>query len=126
MTSEELWQAVLAQIQLTISPANFATWFKNTEIVSHKEGGVLVSVPNSFAKEWLEQKYNKTILKILYNLDEGIKKVSYEVGKSRLKVAERMPVFSIDKDQLEFQEFNVDKGTNLNPRYLLLSVPLMN
>jgi len=27
MTNEELWQAVLAQVQLTTSPANFTTWF---------------------------------------------------------------------------------------------------
>ena len=118
MTSEELWQAVLAQIQLNISPANFATWFKNTEIVSHKDGAVLVSVPNSFAKEWLEQKYNKTILKTLHSLDERIKHVKYEIGKSRLKVLEKTPVFSIDNEQLEFQEFKVDKDTSLNPRYL--------
>lgn len=37
MLNEELWQAVLAQIQLNTSPANFATWFKNTEIVSQKK-----------------------------------------------------------------------------------------
>ena len=61
MTKEELWQAVLAQIQLNISPANFATWFKNTEIATQKDGQSLVSVPNSFVKEWLEQKYNKII-----------------------------------------------------------------
>ena len=34
MNSEELWQAVLAQIQLNISQANFATWFKDTRIVN--------------------------------------------------------------------------------------------
>ena len=80
MTQEELWQAVLAQIQLSISQANFATWFKDTKIISKKEGKVLVSVPNSFAKEWLEQKYNRTIFKILHSLDEGMKEVKYEVG----------------------------------------------
>ena len=31
MSNEELWQATLAQIQLSISQANFATWFKNTK-----------------------------------------------------------------------------------------------
>ncbi|MCP6719291.1 MAG: chromosomal replication initiator protein DnaA [Patescibacteria group bacterium] len=117
MTSEELWQAVLAQIQLNISPANFATWFKNTQILTHKDGGVLVSVPNSFAKEWLEQKYNRDVLKILHSLDERIKSVKYEVGKSNLKVVERVPIFSVENDQLEFQQFKVNKNTNLNPRY---------
>ena len=117
MTREELWQAVLAQIQLNISQANFATWFKNTEIISQKDGKALVLVPNSFAKEWLEQKYGRTILKILHSLDEGIKEVKYEVGKSGLKVFKRTLLAVPESGQLEFQEFEIDRETNLNPKY---------
>ena len=116
MKLEELWQAVLAQIQLQISSANFATWFKNTHIVAQKDGIVFVSVPNSFAKEWLEQKYNRTIFKILYSLDKKIKGVKYETGKIALKTFKK-PAFSPETEQLEFQEFTVEKETNLNPRY---------
>jgi len=32
MTNEEIWQAILAQIQLNVSPAAFITWFKSTRI----------------------------------------------------------------------------------------------
>ena len=117
MTKEELWQAVLAQIQLNISQANFATWFKSTEIVSFKEGGVIIAVPNSFAKEWLENKYGKTIFKILYNLDKEIKEVNYSVGRSELKVIRRPQVSFPSAGQLEFEEFKINKETNLNPRY---------
>lgn len=117
MNKEEIWQAVLAQIQLNISPANFATWFKNTRIISQKDGKILVSVPNSFAKEWFEQKYNKTIYKILHSLDDGVKDIKYEVEKSGLKVLKRaLPSFP-ENGQLEFQEFKIDKETNLNPKY---------
>ncbi|MFH1894862.1 MAG: chromosomal replication initiator protein DnaA [Patescibacteria group bacterium] len=119
MTHEELWQSVLAQIQLNISPANFSTWFKNTGIDSQKENEVVVSVPNSFAKEWLEQKYNKTILKILNGLDENIRQVKYAVNKSELKVFKKNPLSSLppETSQLEFQEFKINQETNLNPRY---------
>jgi len=117
MTDEELWQAVLAQIQLQISKASFKTWFGDTRIVSKKEGSVFVSVPNSFAKEWLEQKYNKTIFKVLRGLDEKIKNVKYEVGKPKTEVIKKTAPFSIETGQLEFQEFKVDRDTNLNPRY---------
>jgi len=117
MTDEELWQAVLAQIQLQISPASFATWFKSKQIVSQEEGRVFVSVPNSFAREWLEQKYNKTIFKVLRGLDNKIKGVKYEVGKLKTDTLKKIVPFSIESGQLEFQEFKVDKNTNLNPRY---------
>jgi len=117
MVNEELWQAVLAQIQLNISSANFATWFKNTQITSQKNGVVFISVPNSFVKEWLEQKYNKIIIKILRNLDKEIKDVRYDIGKSGLKVFKKNPSVIYQEGQLEFQEFKIDSETNLNPRY---------
>ncbi|XOB41244.1 MAG: chromosomal replication initiator protein DnaA [Candidatus Nealsonbacteria bacterium] len=117
MNDEELWQAVLAQIQLQISPASFATWFKSTQITSQKEGCIFVSVPNSFAREWLEQKYNKTIFKVLRELDNKIKDIKYEVGKPKTDILKKTAPFSIETGQLEFQEFKVDKDTNLNPRY---------
>jgi len=79
MNSEELWQAVLAQLQLSLSPASFTTWFKNTKISSLEKNTAIISVPNSFVKEWLEQKYTKTILKILHSLNEDIKEIRYEI-----------------------------------------------
>ncbi len=117
MTKEELWQAVLAQIQLNISQANFATWFKDTNVISYKDGEVLISVPNSFAKEWLENKYGKTIFKIVYTLDKEIKEVKYMLGKSELKTIRRSSAPMPTVGQLEFEEFKINKETNLNPKY---------
>lgn len=117
MTKEELWQAVLAQVQLNISQANFATWFKNTKILSQEDGEIIISVPNSFVKEWLEQKYNKIVFKILHGLDEDIKEVKYIIGKSELKVFKKAPIILPEVGQLEFREFKIDKETNLNQRY---------
>ncbi len=115
MKEKDLWQAVLAQIQLTLSPASFATWFKDTEIVSFENGKVLISVPNSFVKEWLEQKYRKTIYKILQSLNENIKEIEFEIGKPQARPPKE--ILTKIEDQLEFPEFKVDKETNLNPRY---------
>ena len=118
MTNEELWQTVLAQIQLNISQANFATWFKETEIISQKGEKIIVSVPNSFVKEWLENKYNKYIFKTLHNINKQIKEVNYIVNKTSFKSFKKEPVILPEIDQLKFQEFKTDKETNLNPRYL--------
>ena len=119
MQKEELWQALLAQIQFNISKASFATWFKNTGIVEKNGGGVIISVPNNFSKEWLENKYNKVIFKILHNLDEEIREVKYSVSSSDLKPRQAMPILEEIKEtpQLDFQELKINKETNLNPRY---------
>ena len=75
MTNEELWKAVLGQIELSISKANFVTWFKNTTITQNQNGIVTIGVPNGFAKEWLENKYNHYILKALKGFDEHIHEI---------------------------------------------------
>jgi len=75
MTNEELWKAVLGQMELSISRANFITWFKNTKIVSNANGTVTIGVPNGFAKEWLENKYNIFILRALKSLDISVQNI---------------------------------------------------
>jgi chromosomal replication initiator protein len=65
MTNEELWQAALGEIELSISKANFITWFKNTAIISNENGKLVIGVPNGFSKEWLENKYRSYIIKAL-------------------------------------------------------------
>src|SRR3989338_9275920 len=91
MTKEELWQAPLAQLQFKPSPANFATWLKNTYILGQKDGLLSVSVPNNFSKEWLENKYNKTIFHIIKELDAQVKEIKYTVEKTPAKTKEEAP-----------------------------------
>ncbi len=75
MTNEELWKAALGQIELSLSKANFITWFKNTSILSREGNGIVIGVPNGFAKEWLENKYNLYIIKALKALDADIQDI---------------------------------------------------
>ncbi len=119
MTNEELWQATLAQVQFNTSPAIFATWFRNTKILDKKDEKIIVSVPNNFSKEWLENKYNKELLKILRTLNPEIKEVKYDLAKTTTETKKETPIKSaINENQLEFQTFKINKETGLNPRYL--------
>ena len=122
MNLKELWQTVLGEVELTISKANFITWFKSTKIHSKKNGIITVSAPNGFTKEWLENKYNKLIFKILRNNSPDIKEIQFVIGDEKKSVdttnktvPKIMP--SNIGDQLNFQEFNFNKETNLNPKY---------
>lgn len=76
MTNEELWQTAMGEIELSISRANFITWFKNTRILSNESGKIVVGVPNGFAKEWLENKYNAYILKALKAKQEDVHEIT--------------------------------------------------
>jgi len=122
MEEKELWQAVLNEIELQISKANYITWFKNTYIASKNEGVVCVAVPNGFSKEWLENKYNKYILKSLRNNASEVKKVQYiiENKKPQTKVLElekEEATKELQETQLQFEELKINKYTNINPKY---------
>lgn len=80
MNTNELWQAVLGELELSLSRVNFTTWFKNTFIVSIEEGQVSIGVPNMFTKAWLEKKYHKEIYQCLQtHTNNGIKTICYKV-----------------------------------------------
>jgi chromosomal replication initiator protein len=125
MTNEELWQTALGEIELSISKANFITWFKNTAIFSIKDGHVIISVPNGFAKEWLENKYDLYILRALKNIQDDIKSVSCLISTGKPQSfpqitkepsvdaiqAPKKTTFSPEKKPPVSQE------NNLNPKY---------
>ena len=122
MNNNELWQSVLAQMQLSISKANFATWFQNTEISQKENEKVVISVPNAFSKEWLSNKYYKIMLKTMRDIDGGIKELEFVINPQALRSlpTQSQPqkeIEKIDAEQLKFDEFKVNKETNLNPRY---------
>ncbi|MBI2475022.1 chromosomal replication initiator protein DnaA [Candidatus Uhrbacteria bacterium] len=80
MNTNELWQAVLGELELSLSKANFTTWFKQTFISEVRENSVIVGVPNLFTKAWLEKKYAKEILQSLQDLTNGsVKQLTYRV-----------------------------------------------
>jgi chromosomal replication initiator protein len=60
-----LWQAVLGEIELTVSRGNFVTWFKNTQLLQADSAIVIVGVPNIFIKQQLERKYQDLISDVL-------------------------------------------------------------
>src|SRR3989344_4069103 len=125
MIKEDLWQTALSNIELNTSKANFTTWFKNTSIATSKDSSVVISVPNGFSKEWLENKFYKLILRTLREISPDIKEVTFiiqtkkssETQKSALNTQKLNPPPYDLSDQLAFDQLNIDKETNLNPKY---------
>ncbi len=80
MTNYEIWQAVLADFELKLSKANFSTWFQNTCISDYQGGAIVIAVPNTFTKSWLEKKYNGDVVKAIERVTgKPVKKIDYKV-----------------------------------------------
>ena len=79
MQQDGLWQAVLGEIELSISRGNFVTWFKNTSLVKQVDGVVTVGVPNIFIKQQLERKYNDLVVQTLRKNGIAVETVEYKI-----------------------------------------------
>ena len=121
MELEQLWQSILGEMEIQISRANFATWLKNSQLINKRDGTFYIGLPNNFAKEWIENKYQKNLLGIIRNFDSTAKKLEFVVVNSSLKTTTKKDLaqdLSNFENRISF-DFKVDPETNLNPRYTL-------
>ncbi len=121
---EKLWQTVLGEIEVGMSPANFQTWFKSTalESVDLDKGVAVIRVPNDFTKGWLQKRYQKEIHRCLVKHLGKMVVVQYVVGSMRSSVRPEkatLPMFElpvVSTKTLKTEEGpKVKEG--LNPRF---------
>lgn len=111
--NERVWSSVLAEIEVSVSRASFVTWFRSTELVENRAGTVTVAVPNIFAKQQLEVKYNDTIKELLKKYGVPVKAVVYSIKASGPKKAAKMPAGTAVKSA----KSNLAQSPTLNERY---------
>lgn len=81
MDEQKIWQAVLGELEVTLSRANFTTWFKQTELSGIRGDIATITVPNAFTKEWLRRKYADDIVGALAKHAADVKKLDIKVGR---------------------------------------------
>lgn len=125
MNNDQIWQAVLGEIEVNLSRINFNTWFKDTFLDSIDNDKVIIGVPSAFVKKWLEEKYHKIILKSLEKITE--KKISEIIYKIEIKKNqnnnENILILKEEKNKEEKKEVVENNNINnskfgLNPKYL--------
>ncbi|MEK7124998.1 MAG: chromosomal replication initiator protein DnaA [Patescibacteria group bacterium] len=122
MQNEDIWKAVLGEMEIALSRAHFTTWFRNTSVVSRDQSNILVSVPNGFVKEWLENKFNKQILQSVRKLVPEIRDVRYIIGQPKPELTKQdFSKIILEKELEETSRADidpdVDRTTNLNKKY---------
>ncbi len=112
----ELWEHALTQVELSVSPANFNTWFRDSSIVKIEDGIVYVGVPSQFFRDWYLKKFHTLLLKIIRSVSYEYRNIEYMIVKDdRRKPKEVKPVR--EENRLPLDEFYINKSDNLNPRY---------
>lgn len=113
----ELWEHVLAQVELSVSPANFNTWFRDSHLIKVEEGIIYVGLPSQFFRDMYLKKFNLLLLKIIRGISYEFRNVEYQIVKDERRKPPRMEKNMRSTIELPLNEFYIDKSDNLNPRY---------
>lgn len=113
---KQLWDDALVAIELSITPANFKTWFKDTHIVSLEDGTITLGVPSVFVRDWLADKFQTMILKVLRELSPHVRSIEYAVvQRNDRRIETKQQTVNA---ALPLEEYYINKSDNLNPKYI--------
>ncbi len=111
----ELWEYILSQVELSISSANFNTWFRESHIAKIEGGIVYIGVPSQFFRDWYQKKFHQLLLKVLRGVSYEYRSIEYVIVKDARKPKEQKR--ERQNQELPLDEFYINKSDNLNPRY---------
>ncbi len=115
---KELWEHVLTQVELSISSANFNTWFRNSFIAKIGEDNVVyIGVPSQFFKDWYLKKFHTLLLKIIRDVSYEFRNIEYLIVKDEQRKTPKETKNVRGALELPLEEFYINKSDNLNPRY---------
>lgn len=122
--NREIWQAVLGEIETTVSHAVFVTWFKPTELILNDDGSFCIAVSNIFAKQQFESKFNDQVVQALKNNGVNVPRVEYVIKtlKPKKRAEQAASVAEQTLERIVRVSPSVKGGdeavsSNLNPKY---------
>ncbi len=129
MDAKQVWRATLGELQVSLSPANFETWLRDTQLVDVDEQRFRIAVPNGFAKDWLESRYRSLISQTLARIVGYSVQVEFSIGTAMADIEEprveaaaehRLAGPAMPSPQVRVEPGRVGgegAATYLNPRY---------
>jgi chromosomal replication initiator protein len=89
MDAKQVWRAALGELQVSLSPANYETWLRETNLVEVDDNRFRIAAPNGFAKDWLETRYRSLIAGTLARIVGYSVQVEFIVGSPNDALAGR-------------------------------------
>ncbi|MEM7115228.1 MAG: chromosomal replication initiator protein DnaA [Chloroflexota bacterium] len=65
MSPETAWKATMGELELQMTKATFNTWLKDARLLACEDNEFVIGVRNDYAKDWLENRLQDTILRTL-------------------------------------------------------------
>jgi chromosomal replication initiator protein len=131
MDAKQVWRAALGELQVSLSPANYETWVRDTQLIDVDDQRFKIAVPNGFAKDWLESRYRSLISQTLARIVGYSVQVEFVIGATGTDTGSGEPAGERAEEpepvsrngttanvRLEPTRVGGEGGTsNINPRY---------
>lgn len=122
--NQVLWQTVLGEIEISVSKAAYAAWFKETELIEGSdEDELVIGVKNIFTKQQLETKFDGQIREILAKNQVTPRSITYKIHSEKKKNSDRRSTILEDVEKIKSQKMSSlqsrDVEAGFNPKYTL-------
>jgi chromosomal replication initiator protein len=114
MNSSNIWDEILARIQVKVNRHSFYTWFKPTAFIGDAGGTLTVRVPNSLFKDWITKHYSGVIAEALKEVQREDTAVNFIASPLAEGEMPTLPPPEITPDTIPPPTTSV---AGLNPRY---------
>lgn len=108
MSNEELWNSFLDILKTRISDISYETWFKDTSLIDIKDGKLIIKVPMTFHKQFLNNNYSELIEEIINSITGTNYDLDFVVEEDLASIDDNSA--NIDND---YKKIN----SNLNDKY---------
>lgn len=107
----DVWKNVLEEVEQSIPPSAFATWFKDVNLASITDGIVTIKAPNIFKVGQIQKKYDLVIREALKHNSVDFTDVRYVVSsettvKPRSREVKLDEVMKAPRQQKTFSDIN--------------------
>ncbi|NLL01991.1 MAG: chromosomal replication initiator protein DnaA [Mollicutes bacterium] len=109
MENNMLWENFLNVLKSKISSVSFDTWFKDTKLLKQDNCKLVIQVPMTFHKKFLNDTYYDLIDEII----SGLTGNSYDLEF----IVEEEVIEEEKKEKEEIKDLDLNFNSNLNPRY---------
>jgi chromosomal replication initiator protein len=112
-SAQEIWETALGELQLQVTKANYRTWLEKTAGLSYQDNQFVISVPNTFVAEYLDQNQRSLIEKTLIGLTHPGIEVHFRVSPRKETMATGRTTRPGCQSKYTFDSFVVSKCNRL-------------
>lgn len=117
------WEKILKLVKVSITPANFKTWFLATDIGEITDEKIIICVPSAFVKNQLVSRYGELINLSIRDVLNKELLIEYRIEPSLITKSKTTQ----SQDEIENETFTFispqisNQTSNINPKYTLVN-----